>query len=52
MSFAPWEIPRSRLDSAEVQGAVKDLKNTGRLFPKNGFSKNQRNLFPDRFNEK
>ncbi len=45
MSFAPWEIPREQLDSEEVQHAVLNLKNTGRLFAGNGCSKDQMDLF-------
>ena len=52
MSFAPWEIPRSTLESVEVQNAVKNLRNTGRLFPRNGYSKKQRSLFPDCSNKR
>ncbi len=45
MSFAPWEISREQLDSEEVQRAVLNLRNTGRLFPDNGCSKDQMELF-------
>jgi hypothetical protein len=45
ISFAPYEIRREQLDSEEVQKAIKYLRNTGRLFPKAGCSKDQLSLF-------
>jgi len=46
MSFAPWEIGREQLDSNQVRQAIENLRNTGRLFPNDGFSRNQIKLFP------
>jgi len=46
MSFAPWEIAREQLDSDQVRQAIKNLRNTGRLFLNDGFSRNQIELFP------
>ncbi len=48
MSFAPWEIRQEQLDSEEVSEAMRNLRNTGQLFPDRGCSGNQRELFPDR----
>lgn len=42
--FAPWRIPREELDSEEIQGLVRLLKQTGRL-PKGGYPRNQACLF-------
>lgn len=48
--FAPWRIPREELDSDEVQGLVRVLKDTGRL-PKGGYPKNQAWLFAGKSTE-
>ena len=42
--FAPWRVSRERLDSADVQRAVAQLKKTGRL-PKGGSPIQQPGLF-------
>ncbi len=42
--FAPWRVSRAELDSDQVQGLVRTLKQTGRL-PKGGCPDNQLTLF-------
>jgi len=45
ISFAPYEIRQEQLDSEVVQKVIKNLRNTGRLFPKAGCSKDQLSIF-------
>ena len=42
--FAPWRVSRADVDSEEVQGLVRSLKETGRL-PRGGSPKGQPGLF-------
>jgi len=44
--FAPWRIPREKLDSEHVRQMVKVLRDTGRL-PKGGCTDRQAGLFDD-----
>jgi DNA invertase Pin-like site-specific DNA recombinase len=39
IEFAPWEVHKEQLDSEEVQQALKNLKQTGFLFPGKNSSK-------------
>ena len=46
MTFAPWEIKRKDLDSENVRKAIENLRQTNRMFPDEGCSGNQMELFP------
>jgi hypothetical protein len=39
IEFAPWEVHKKQLDSEPVQQALKNLKQTGFLFPDKNSSK-------------
>jgi hypothetical protein len=47
VSWAPWEIKKSDLDSNKIQNIIKTLHETGRLVIKDEGSEKQMNLFND-----